>query len=115
MFCIKICFFSAGADRSRAFIGVAGAKIFRLEPELKINLSGAGAEKKCFFSATLIFLSRYLYEEKKILKWTTGISGWAVLHSGGRSGVGCGQPRLWSAGFHGENEIKAVLYLDPDP
>ena len=75
MFCIKICFFSAGAGRSLAFIGVAGAKIFRLEPELKINLSGAGAEKKCFFSATLIFLSRYLYEEKKILKWTTGISG----------------------------------------
>ena len=36
MFCFKICFFGAGAGRSRAFVGGAGAEIF---------LPGAGAEK----------------------------------------------------------------------
>ena len=36
MFCIKICF-GAGAGRSLAFIGGAGAKIFYLELEPKKN------------------------------------------------------------------------------
>ena len=36
MFCKKNLFFGAGADRSRAFIGGAGAEIFFLEPEKNI-------------------------------------------------------------------------------
>ena len=53
MFCIKVCFLGAGAGRSRAFKGGAGAEIFYIKPEPKKKIwsrsrkkkSGAGAEK----------------------------------------------------------------------
>ena len=35
MFCIKVCFLGAGAGRSRAFKGGAGAEIFYIKPEPK--------------------------------------------------------------------------------
>ena len=54
MFCIKVCFLGAGAGRSRAFKGGAGAEIFYLEPEPKNKISGAEAEEKWLGSATLL-------------------------------------------------------------
>ena len=48
MFCIDICFFGAGAGRSRAFIGGAGADIFYLELDPKKYLEPAPAPQHCF-------------------------------------------------------------------
>ena len=62
MFCIKVCFLGAGAGRSRAFKGGAGAVIFYIKPEpKKKNLEPEPKKKiwsrsreKCLGSATLL-------------------------------------------------------------
>ena len=54
MFCKKNLLFGAGAGRSRAFIGGAGAEFFYLESSRK-KISVAGAEEKWFGSAPLVF------------------------------------------------------------
>ena len=53
MFCIKVCFIGAGASRSRAFKGGAGAEIFYMKPEPKKKIWSRSREK-CLGSATLL-------------------------------------------------------------
>ena len=76
MFCIDICFFGAGAGRSRAFIGGAGADIFYLEPDPK-KISNAGSGSTTLFHSTVLsgkILQELVLEPEPKL-WTKGGAG----------------------------------------